>query len=154
LLQRCKSLTEPRPSTQAAPFRVLLVEDNRFAHDLFRHAVKRFYREIGHQGGLEIVSAHNGQEALEALKTGQIDLAVVDYFLPVINGSEIIRRMRKEPAVSQTPILVISVGGEGVREDALAAGADLYIDKPVMLKQLLNTLHVLLTPAPSDEEQP
>ena len=49
------------------------------------------------------------------------------------------------PRYARTPIVVISAGGDGVREDALDAGADLYVDKPVLLKSLLDTLQVLLT---------
>jgi CheY-like chemotaxis protein len=127
-----------------APFRVLLVEDNDFAHKLFRHAVKRFHYEWTDGGSLQIIGAGDGGEALEALESSPIDLAIVDYFLPSMNGGALIRRMREDPRWARTPILVISVGGSGVREAAMAAGADLYLDKPVLLKQLLNTLHILV----------
>jgi uncharacterized protein (TIGR02266 family) len=145
LLERCQIATRASPVTDSRPFRVLLVEDNPFTHDLYKHAVKRFYGQLERSGALEITSAKNGQEGLVELKKHSFDLAIVDYFLPVASGAEVIREMRKDPELQKTPVMVISVGGDGVREDALAAGADLYVDKPVMLKQLLNTLHLLVS---------
>lgn len=127
-----------------APFRVLLVEDNRFAHKLFHHAVRRFHYEWSDGGALQIIGAGDGDEGLDALASAPIDLAIVDFFLPSINGAELIRRIRSDARWAHIPVLVISVGGDGVRQEALAAGADLYLDKPVLLKQLLNTLHLLI----------
>ena len=128
-----------------APFRVMLVEDNQFVHDLFKHAVKRFHKELPDVGTLEITSATNGHQAIQFLEANAVDLAIVDHFLPVMSGSELVTRMRTAPQFKSIPILVVSVGGDGVREEALRAGADLYLDKPVLLKQLLTTLRLLVT---------
>lgn len=145
LLSRLDAEAKPAPQLDNGAFRVLLVEDNPFAHNLFLHAVKRFHRALNGNGILQVVSAHDGQEALEKLRERPVDLAIVDFFLPIMDGAELIRRVRKLPEVAATPILVISSGGEGVREKALRAGADLYLDKPVLLKQLLSTLQILLS---------
>jgi len=131
----------PAPTS---PFRVLLVEDNRFAHKLFHHAVRRSQFEWRYGGALQIIGAGDGDEGLDVLAKVAIDLAIVDFFLPSINGAELIRHIRGQARWARLPVLVISVGGEGVREQALAAGADLYLDKPVLLKQLLNTLNLLI----------
>jgi CheY-like chemotaxis protein len=136
------------PTAPTTPFRVLLVEDNRFAHKLFHHAVRRSHYEWRHGGALQIIGAGDGDEGLDLLAQAPIDLAIVDFFLPSINGAEVIRRLRSDARWAHIPVLVISVGGDGVREEALAAGADLYLDKPVLLKQLLNTLHLLIGEAP------
>lgn len=141
------------PRNGVSPFRVLLVEDNKFAHKLFHHAIKKFHHEIKAPNLLQVSNADSGGEALKLLKEAQFDLAIVDHFLPVMTGAEIIRRMRKDPTHKDTPILVISVGGEGVREEVVAAGADLYLDKPVMLRQLLNTLRILLTNRSPEQAQ-
>jgi CheY-like chemotaxis protein len=140
LIARFESAT----TTPLAPFRVLLVEDNNFAHKLFRHAVRRFHYEWSDGGALEIIGVGDGLEALAVLEEATIDLAIVDFFLPAMGGAELIRRMRRDPRWARTPILVISVGGDGVRQEAIDAGADLYLDKPVLLKQLLTTLHLLI----------
>jgi uncharacterized protein (TIGR02266 family) len=136
------------------PFRVLLVEDNQFVHDLFRHALKRFHKEMQEAGTLEISSATNGQEALQQLEGRGVDLAIVDHFLPVMSGSELVGRMRATMTTRDIPILVVSVGGEGVREEALRAGADLYLDKPVLLKQLLTTLRLLVSKRKAEAASP
>jgi CheY-like chemotaxis protein len=142
LIERLRS--QPEESDEERPFRVLLVEDNDFAHKLFNHAVKRFHKEWRRGLPLEIVGAKDGREALEVLESTSVDLALVDFFLPVMSGAELIRRMRRDRRLAGTPVLVISVGGAGVREESFAAGADLYLDKPVLLKQLITTLHALL----------
>ena len=152
LLSRLDRIEHARPAADQ-PFRVLLVEDNTFAHKLFLHAVKRFHAEWGQLGTLEIVTAVNGVEAIEKMQSNNIDLALVDFFLPVMGGGELIRRIRSTPEWSQTPVLVVSVGGAGVREEALAAGADLYLDKPVLLRQLLTTLRLLLLQRQKDGGQ-
>lgn len=127
------------PAPPAGPYRVLLVEDNRFAHKVFHHALRRY------DGcALEIIGAGDGTEGLDCLEAAPIDLAIVDFFLPSFTGADLIRRIRRDARWAHIPVLVISVGGDGVREEALAAGADLYLDKPVLLKQLLNTLHLLI----------
>lgn len=126
------------------PFRVLLVEDNSFAHRLFEHAVRKFHRELDRDGVLEIIGARDGEEALAKLDEGPIDLAIIDYYLPIMTGDGLIRQMREHPEFQATPVLVISVGGENVREQSLQAGANLYLDKPVLLRHLLTTLRTLL----------
>ena len=137
-------MTANARSGGSEPFRVLLVEDNQFVHDLFRHAVRKFHREMHDMGHLEIVSAVHGQDAVEILRSSRIDLAIVDQFLPVMKGTELVAKMRGDPRSKDIPILMVSVGGNGVREEALACGVDLYLDKPVLLKQLLSTLRLLV----------
>lgn len=141
-LQR-ESCASPVESRQG-PFRVLVVEDNQFVHDLFRHAIKKFHRGLGDPRLLEVVSAFNGHEALQKFESLHVDLAIVDHFLPVMSGAELIKRVRSDERLRDIPVLVVSTGGDTVREEALNAGADLYLDKPVLLKQLLATLNLLL----------
>jgi len=144
LLARLHGRAEPAGPAKGRPFRVLLVEDNQFAHKLFQHAVRRFHKSLPSPAALEIVSAQDGAEAVRLMEAEAVDLAIIDYFLPILRGDDVVRRMRQDERHRDTPILVISVGGDGVREEAMQAGADLYLDKPVLLKQLLNTLQLLL----------
>ncbi|MEE8409861.1 MAG: response regulator [Myxococcota bacterium] len=127
------------------PFQVLLVEDNPQTRELFEHALKQFHAEFADQNALEILSAKDGKAALQTLEKAHVDLALIDYFLPVLSGAQLIRLMRSRPEMQDIPILAVSVGGEDVRRDSLAAGADIFLQKPVIRKQLLATLRALVT---------
>ncbi len=150
LLRRLRRSRQGVRDSDSAPFRVLLIEDNDFVNELFQHALKRYNRKFQAGRTLEVRHARDGREALRLLQDAPFDLAIVDHFLPVLSGVQIIERMRGDPALRDIPILMVSVGGDDVREEALRAGADLYIEKPVLLQQLLNTLNRLLAPLPAE----
>lgn len=127
------------------PFRVLLVEDNEFTLKLFDYAIKRFHAERIGKGVLEILHAADGQEALDVLGGNDIDMALVDHFLPMMNGCTLVQHMRNSERTRHLPIVVISVGEEDVKRLAHSSGADLFLKKPVLHKQLIETLMMLLT---------
>ncbi len=121
---------------------VLLVEDNEFVSRLFTHAIKRF--ELEHQAdGFRFATADSGVEALRILESAPKNLVILDHYLPGLNGCDLLRRLRAMSAYESVPILMISAGGEEVRREALAAGATEYIEKPVRLVELLDTLRRL-----------
>src|SRR5690606_18706374 len=72
-------------------------------------------------------------------------LAIVDFFLPGMDGAQLISRIRKEPRLAGLPVVAISIGGDAARDAFLAAGADVFLDKPVVVRDLLATLDRLLT---------
>jgi uncharacterized protein (TIGR02266 family) len=131
---------------QAAPagtFRVLLVEDNSFVSELFRHAVLRLNHELIGYESHDLMTARTGHEALRMLGDKKPDVVILDHYLPGITGCSLVRRIRSMPDHQRTPILMISMGGDEVRREALASGATLYMDKPILLTQLLDTLRTL-----------
>lgn len=143
-----ESLRQPAgpaaPVERTAPFRVLLVEDNDIIQDLFAYAVRCFHYEHIKAGKLDILRASDGLEALRILEENPVDLAIVDHFLPAMTGSKLIRRIREDPRYASLPILVLSVGDDQVKREALESGADLFLHKPVMNKHLVQTLSTLL----------
>jgi CheY-like chemotaxis protein len=130
-------------SRATGTFCVMLVEDNSFVSELFRHAVRKFQYELGEYEKHDLVMAQTGLEALRLLESTRPDVVILDHYLPGITGCALIRRIRSMPGHEQTPILMISMGGNDVRREALESGASLYMDKPVLLTQLLNTLRTL-----------
>lgn len=133
----------------AAPrggFSVLLVEDNTFVRELFEHSIRRFHADAIGGAELRLHAASSADEALARLPGLPLDLAVVDHFLPGTTGCELVRQLRALPRHRALPILVVSVGGEAIRRQAHQAGADMYLDKPVMTRQLVRTLALLLAP--------
>lgn len=124
-------------------FRVLLVEDNAFVGDLFEYALRKFQGELGEQPH-DLVTARTGVEALRTLERTRPDLVIVDHYLPGMTGCALLRRMRAMEVHERTPVMVISMGGDEIRREALAAGATLYLDKPVQLSQMLVALRSLI----------
>ncbi|MEN9206654.1 MAG: response regulator [Gloeomargarita sp. GMQP_bins_120] len=96
--------------------------------------------------GLTVMAASNGSEALECLKQAIPQLVITDVVMPVMNGYELIRQLRKpESATAEVPILVCSSKGEPFDEQwAKRQGATDYIVKPFEPQQLLAKVKALL----------
>jgi len=130
---------------EEAPFRVLVAEDNPLVREMLRFGVRKFHGTSPASGrDLEVVEAENGQEAWEQIREGAADLAIIDYYMPIMNGAQLIRKIRETETLQSLPVIVVSVGGEEARQDSYAAGADLFLDKPVLLGQLFSSLRRLL----------
>jgi CheY-like chemotaxis protein len=124
-------------------YRVLLVEDSEFIRDMFVYGVGRYFRS--HKATVTIETAADGEEAWSKLVAGDYDLAIVDHYLPVLDGASLFARVRREPKLAALPLVGVSVGGSDVREAMLAAGADLFLGKPIVLRDLMRTLERLAT---------
>jgi CheY-like chemotaxis protein len=121
----------------------LLVEDNNMIRDMFAYGVEKYVRK--NESTVTVDFADDAEHAWDMLHEKRYDLAIVDYYLPHSNGAELVTRIRRDPAVHDVPVVAISVGGATAREASLGAGADLFLDKPVVLRDLLTTL-ARLTP--------
>jgi uncharacterized protein (TIGR02266 family) len=154
LIDRLKAANETRLSRERAPFRVLLVEDNDFVREMFEYAISRFHAEHGHGALLELKSISSATEASSLLESESFDLAIIDHFLPGISGCELVKRIRQRPRQKRVPVLVVSVGGQDVRQEALAAGADMYLEKPVLRRSLIQTIGLLTGVAKKAEPRP
>jgi CheY-like chemotaxis protein len=122
-------------------FHVLLVEDNNLIRDMFSYGIRKYFR--GKPGYVTVDHAADGASAWKMLADGAYDLAIVDYFLPELDGAQLVQRMRAEPRLATVPVVAVSVGGAAARDATLAAGADLFLDKPLVLKDLFATLERL-----------
>jgi CheY-like chemotaxis protein len=122
-------------------YRVLLVEDNTFIRDIFAYGVSRFFEQ--RRGRVLFDHAGDASSAREMMATVVYDLVIVDYYLPAEDGAAFIARLRQDPRFAHAPIVAISVGGRDARDATISAGADLFLDKPVVLRDLFQTLEVL-----------
>ncbi|HEX8107841.1 MAG TPA: response regulator, partial [Kofleriaceae bacterium] len=122
------------------PYRVLLVDDSWLIRDMFAHGTAKFFDR---PGTLAIDGAENAEEAWSKLAKSTYDLLIVDYFLPAEDGASLIARLRADARLARTPIVAISVGGRDAREATISAGADVFVDKPLVFRDLFNTLRVL-----------
>lgn len=96
-------------------------------------AIAELLRELLDHDGVEVLVAHNGQEALEALQEERPQLILSDVMMPVLDGRELCRRVRADPAISHIAIiLMIAVHQKG----SVEWGADAFIRKPFDLLAL------------------
>ncbi len=122
-------------------YRVLLVEDNDFIRDMFAYGIGKFFEQ--RKGRVTFDHAGDASTARAMLAETVYDLVIVDYYLPAEDGAVFIARLRQDPRFLNAPVVAISVGGRDAREATISAGADLFLDKPVVLRDLFKTLQVL-----------
>jgi len=97
------------------------------------------------QAGYDLRIAHNGQEAMEQVAAFEPDLILLDVMMPHINGFEVCRRVRENPAWQRIKIIMLTAKGREVEvTKGLALGADAYVTKPFSTKELLAQVRDIL----------
>ncbi len=96
----------------------------------------------------DIVSVGNGVEALRALRERQFDLVVSDVMMPEMDGFELIRQIRSDPAIEAVPFIMLSArAGDASAVEGLTRGADDYLVKPFSSEELLARVYAQLNAA-------
>jgi CheY-like chemotaxis protein len=127
----------------SAPLRVLVADDSRLVRELLGDGVKSLTEEAD-QRAANVVHAVDGQQAWEALEAGHFDLAILDVHMPVIDGLAVLSRIRATDGLAAMPVVMGSADKREARHQALEAGADLFLPKPVRLMDLLDTVEALV----------
>jgi two-component system alkaline phosphatase synthesis response regulator PhoP len=109
--------------------RILLAEDEKQIGDMVAFKLSN----SGHQ----VLRARDGEEALRLATAERPDLILLDVMMPVLNGFEVLRRLKGDPALATTPVIMLTAKGrERDVLGGLSAGAVDYIVKPFSLKEL------------------
>ncbi|HHB91292.1 MAG TPA: response regulator transcription factor [Anaerolineae bacterium] len=117
--------------------RILVVDDDR--------QIVRLIRSYLEQNGFETLAAYEGTEALHLIRTERPDLVVLDLMLPGVDGWEITRIVRGDPAISATPIIMLTARVEDTdRIVGLEMGADDYIPKPFNPREVVARVRAVL----------
>jgi two-component system cell cycle response regulator DivK len=118
---------------------VLHVEDNEYN--------RKIIRDLLSKNSYEIVEAHNGEDALDALAQQRPDLILMDVQLPKLSGLEVTRRIRADPLLAQIPVIAItSFALSGDDRLAIEAGCNAYIAKPFRPRDLLEMIRRFIGP--------
>ena len=94
--------------------------------------------------GYEVVPAGSGEEALAKIATEQPDLVLLDIVMPGMDGYEVCRRLRADPATALLPVVMITASGEQEKVQAIEAGADDFMPKPFDQAELTARIRSLL----------
>ncbi len=118
-----------------APLRILVAEDHLDSRDALRALLEAY--------GFAVLVAGNGKEAVEAALAAAPDLILMDMMMPVMDGFEATRQLRRLRQTATTPIIAVTAM-EGAQELALHAGADEYVRKPIEVRLLLAKVSELM----------
>jgi CheY-like chemotaxis protein len=106
--------------------KILLVDDSRF----ILHENHRVLERAGH----EVICADDGEGALSLAECG-VDMIVLDLLLPKISGVEVLARLKKNPTTADIPVVILSGLSEKNRDKLIAAGAEEYFEKSMLMPQ-------------------
>ena len=130
------SSSTPTPATVTAT--VLVVDDD--------PAIQKVLRLNLELEGYAVVSACNGAEALERLADRKPDLVVLDVMMPVVDGLEVLRRIREDVAMADLPVILLTARStEDDMWQGWQLGADYYMTKPFDIEELLRSMDRLLS---------
>ena len=117
--------------------KTLLVEDNEMNRDMLSRRLQRH--------GYEVLTAVDGESGLALTKSDTPALVLMDMSLPGIDGWEVTRQLKADPATRAIPVIALTAHAmAGDREQALAAGCDDFDIKPIELDRLLGKIEALL----------
>lgn len=117
--------------------RVLVVDDDQDMRDLITLMLRR--------AGYAAFSVASPFLALDVATSEQFDLAVLDWSMPGMDGGQLCARMREDPDIPDTPIMILTAhADQETRASAFAAGADEFMTKPFTLSELSTTVANLI----------
>ena len=117
--------------------RILIIEDDPDIVELVRYNLSK--------EGYQVAAVGDGVAGLEKVRKSQPDLLVLDLMLPKLSGMEVCKEIRRDQALKQLPILMLTARGEEMdRVIGLEVGADDYVTKPFSPRELVARIRALL----------
>ena len=114
---------------------ILIVDDSVVMRSMILKTLRMSGLPLG-----ETYQAANGLDGLDSLKQNWIDLAIVDINMPVMNGEEMIDRIRDDPETKDLPVIVVSTEGSKTRIEELLNKGTRFIKKPFSPEDIRDTV--------------
>jgi len=115
---------------------ILVIEDST--------ADMMFIQRVLEKKGYSIFKAADGEIGLSIIYNNQIDLIILDYILPGMNGPKVCQILKQDSRTKSIPIIFLTVVEGGDILECYGAGAERYLHKPVTAKELLRQVETLL----------
>jgi two-component system chemotaxis response regulator CheY len=113
-------------------------------------AVRRQLRDALEADGFSVVEAENGAKGLEVATEAAVNLMIVDVNMPIMDGIEMIGKVRDLPRHKHTPIFVLTTeSGSDAAKRGKGVGATAWIVKPVKPDVLIKGIRTILGPRPA-----
>jgi two-component system phosphate regulon response regulator PhoB len=147
MITRSHDIAGLRPNNERdMKTKILVVDDEPDALELIQYNLRA--------AGYEVVTAADGEEALKKARASQPALVILDVMLPEIDGLEVCKALRREPATAAIPIVMLTAKAAEIdRVLGLELGADDYVTKPFSPRELvLRVKSLLRRRVPADPE--
>ena len=127
---------EPHAADAGRRWRVLLADDNA---DMRQHVMNIL------ESHYDVTAVSDGRAALEEARSKPPDLILTDVMMPVLDGFGLLRALREDRLLRETPVILISArAGEEARTEGISAGADDYVTKPFNARELMARVETTL----------
>ncbi len=127
--------------------KILIVEDDRDLSEIL------YYNLM--QEGFNVFRAYDGREGLEQAKLKKPDIVLLDIMLPLVDGLEVCRQLRKTKETKNTGILMLTAKAEDMDQiGGFEAGADDYVVKPYSVRVLLERIRAIQRRRAGEAEEP
>lgn len=128
--------TREGSTAQRSRATILLAEDNRDLREMISEALGRHFT---------VITADDGAEAFERLADSDIDVIVSDVMMPRLSGLELCAKVKGDINYSHIPFIILTAKtGREAQEEGLQCGADVYLEKPFPVRQLVYQINNLL----------
>ncbi len=125
--------------------RILIVDDDPDIRDILKITLS--------EENYDVIEAGDGEEALKIIESKPLDLVLVDYKMPKMDGRELCRRVKKDLLLSHLPIIMVTGKGDiNDKVNGIDAGADDYVVKPFEPKELLARIRMIIRRTKRDLE--
>lgn len=105
--------------------KILLVEDSK--------PIRLANESALHKAGYEVLTAEDGETALQLARENKPDLILLDMILPKLSGPEVLRQLKKDPATAEIAVVVLSSLSEKNRQKLMQDGAEDYLEKGALM---------------------
>ena len=118
---------------------ILVVEDELDTAEMFMEMLRL--------SGFQVFKCHGGEAAIELITSKEPDAVILDVMIPKVSGLDVLRFIRSNPQLKDTPVVVVSAKGTSTDiKDGFEAGANVYLTKPVGYLDLMKAVEKVLQP--------